>query len=132
MIDDESNIPWMLLQIAAGGALGALGRYLTSMLVARIVGATFPFGTLMVNSVGCLAMGFAVAWFAGGDYSRAAPFVTMGFLGGYTTMSAFALETWMLMEGGKTGEAFIYVAATLILSLAALAAGIVLGRGVWG
>ena len=121
---------WLLIQIAAGGALGAVSRFLTGMLAERLLGQGFPFGTLLVNAAGCLAMGFAFSALAGGseDGAGPSPFVMTGFLGGYTTMSAYALDAWNLLNSGRTGEAVLYAAGSVAVALLALAAGIALGR----
>ncbi len=121
---------WVLLQVAAGGAFGAVGRFMTGMLAARLLGSGFPFGTLVVNAAGCLAMGFVFAALAGGKAGSAepAPFIMTGFLGGYTTMSAYALDAWNLLNSGKAGEAVFYAAGSLVIAFAALAAGMGLGR----
>ena len=120
----------ILLQIAIGGACGAVGRYLTGKLAARAFGTEFPFGTLTVNTVGCLLMGIAFVLLASQSEAPAKtePFVLTGLLGGYTTMSAYSLEFWLLLTADRSMAAFGYMFGTIALAAGALFAGIVLGR----
>ena len=124
----------VLFQIAAGGALGAVARHLSNQFVIRLVGTGFPAGTVVVNVLGCFAMGVAFILLTNqaGSASKSLPFVLSGFLGGYTTMSAFSLDVWTLFNTGRLIEAFAYVVSTIILSLAAMAAGVVLARWIIG
>ncbi len=123
-----------LLQIALGGALGALARYASALAMLRLVGPGFPLGTLAVNIAGSFLMGLAaVAVLArGGEALRgAAPFLMPGLLGGFTTFSAFSLETVMLIERGRAAAAAFYVAASVGGGIAALVLGMWLARGWW-
>ena len=120
-----------LLLIAAGGAIGALLRHLFGLGALRLLGAGFPFGTLGVNVLGSFLMGGLIAWLAfrsesGGQAIRL--FLATGVLGGFTTFSAFSLETILLWERGQTALAATYVASSVILSVAALVAGLALVR----
>ena len=110
-----------LLLIAAGGAAGSVLRHL----MVQAVG--FPWGTTVVNVVGSFLIGLAFVILAG----RGAGYlmVATGVLGGFTTFSAFSLDTFRLIEAGQTGVAFAYVAASLILSLCACGAGLAVARG---
>lgn len=112
--------------VALGGALGSLGRYGVGLVAARWMGLGFPWGTLTVNVIGGLAMGFLAARTGPADESLRL-FLGVGLLGGFTTFSAFSLETVRLMEQSPTQGA-LYVAASLILSVGACWAGLVLGR----
>ncbi|MEM8769479.1 MAG: fluoride efflux transporter CrcB [Pseudomonadota bacterium] len=103
-----------LLAVAAGGALGAIGRFLIS--TAFFVPGEFPWPTLAINIAGSLGIG--VLW---GLYGQHAWFeswgrylLVVGFLGGFTTFSAFSLETVGLFEGGRLGAAAGYVGASVI------------------
>ena len=120
----------VLLQIAIGGALGAVGRFLTGKLAARMFGSEFPYGTLTVNTAGCLVMGFAFVLLASESETpeRAEPFILTGLLGGYTTMSAFSLDFWLLLSSDRSLAAFGYMFGTVALAAGALSAGIFLGR----
>ena len=108
---------YILLQIMLGGGVGAGARYLVGL------AAPFPFGTLAVNILGSLAIGVIFA-LLGPKNHPALPFLTTGVLGGFTTFSAFSLDTFRLVEKGQIGGAMTYVAATLVLSLAACFAAI--------
>ncbi len=108
--------------IALGGALGSVLRYL----LVTAIGA--PFGTLAVNVLGSLAIG---ALFVGlGAREGWQLFLMTGVLGGFTTFSAFSLDTLKLIEAGQTPQAIAYVAGSVTLSLAAVALGAALTRGV--
>jgi CrcB protein len=111
----------MLFLVAAGGAAGSALRHLLSQTV------TFPFGTLAVNVAGSLAIGIAFVALSGrgGSY----PLVVPGLLGGFTTFSAFSLDTIRLVEAGRFGAASAYVVASVVLSLLACLAGLWLARG---
>jgi fluoride exporter len=119
----------MILAIAAGGALGAVVRYLLNGQISALWGGAFPMGILAVNVLGCFAMGM----FAGGLAANASPemraFLTTGVLGGFTTFSAFAYDAHFLTESGQSGLALAYVAATLVLTLAGVFAGSAVARG---
>jgi len=108
---------YILLQIMLGGGIGAGARYLIGLV------APFPFGTLAVNILGSLAIGVVFA-LLGPKNHPAVPFLTTGLMGGFTTFSAFSLDTFRLVEKGQFGGAFAYVTATLILSVAACFAAI--------
>ena len=111
------------LFVFLGGGLGALLRYGAGRL------AAYPFGTLIVNVSGCLAMGLLLGWLTSrGDHGPARLFLATGLLGGFTTFSAFSFDTLLLWQRGAHGAAFAYVAASVILSLAAVALGFALTR----
>ncbi len=113
-----------LLSVALGGALGASLRYLTGLAVG------FPYGTLSVNVAGSLAIGVLAVYLLGNKgNSAAAPFLITGVLGGFTTFSAFSLDTIRLLEQGRTGAALAYVLASVGLSVLACAAGYTLAKG---
>ena len=120
-----------ILLIALGGALGSVARYLTVTGAARLFGAGFPYGTMIANVLGSALMGLAVVLLIdriGQDAVRWAPGVTVGFLGGYTTFSAFTLDAYLMLEAGRFGAVIGYVAGSVLLSLLGLAIGITLGR----
>jgi len=94
-------------------------------------GAAFPVGTLVVNGSGALLMGTVVALLAGRAATDPARLLlVVGFLGGYTTLSAFARETIGLIEDGRWGAAVAYLALTNGIGLLACAAGLVIGRAI--
>jgi len=120
----------LLLAVAAGGALGSLGRYLLSGQMGRLLGLGFPWGTLAVNILGSLAMGLLVAamalrWNASAELRA---FLTIGILGGFTTFSAFSLEVVLLLERGQWVPAAAYVVASVALSVGGLFLGLLLMR----
>ena len=110
-----------LIYVALGGALGSTLRMLVGLAVA------FPFGTLAVNVLGSFAIG--IAWTAGVDKMPGLhPFLMLGVLGGFTTFSTFSLDVMKLIEGGQLGFAIAYVLASVVLSLAACAFGLMIMR----
>ena len=118
------------LAIAAGGALGSALRYWVSTWVYGWLGRGFPYGTLAVNVIGCFAMGFLFVLFLerlGSDGLLRAG-ILIGVLGGFTTFSAFSIETFGLMEQGDYTRAMSNVAASVILCLAATWIGALAGR----
>ena len=117
-----------LFQVALGGAIGAALRYLTNVSALRLFGPGFPVATLIVNVAGSFLMGVLVVVLARKGGNHLAPFLMTGILGGFTTFSAFSLDALTLWERGQTLTAFTYVAASVILSLAAIAAGLALAR----
>jgi fluoride exporter len=103
--------------IAIGSALGGMGRYWCSGIVARLIGETFPWGTLIINIVGSFVIGF-FGTFTGPDGrmlvgTTARQFVMVGICGGYTTFSSFSLQTLNLMNGGE----WLRVSANIGLSV---------------
>lgn len=119
-----------LLQVALGGAIGASGRYLTGVAAVRVMGHAFPWGTLAVNVLGSFLMGVLVVVLAHTSGTRAAPFLMTGILGGFTTFSAFSLDALTLYERGQFGLAGAYVAGSVMLSLVAIALGLLATRAV--
>ena len=120
----------LMLAIAAGGALGSVARYLLAGQVTRLVGAQFPWGILIVNVVGSLAMGLlvelmALRWSVSPE-TRA--FLVVGLLGGFTTFSSFSLDAALLIERGASGLALGYVLGSVTLSICGLFAGLWLMR----
>jgi CrcB protein len=114
-----------LVHVALGGAIGASLRYLAGVAALRLAGAGFPWATLSVNVLGSFLMGVFAVHLAG---HRAAPFLMTGILGGFTTFSAFSLDTVALWQRSP-GLAGAYVAGSVALSVGALAAGMALARG---
>ncbi len=122
----------MVLFAAAGGALGAGARYLVGVWAARLLGAGFPWGTLIVNIVGCFLMGVliemaALRWSMSNEMRT---FLATGILGGFTTFSAFSLDFAVLLERKQQGLALLYLGASVALSILALFVGLSLVRAV--
>jgi fluoride exporter len=112
------------LLVMTGGALGAGARFALGNAVAARWGTVFPWSTLTVNIIGCLAMGMLAAWLArSGTGETIRLLLGIGLLGGFTTFSAFSLDWWTLMERGAVGAAMGYAAASLVAGLAAFWAG---------
>jgi CrcB protein len=120
-----------VLTVFIGAGIGGALRHGVNIGAARLLGAGFPYGTLIVNVVGSLAMGLLIAFFAlkadPGQHWRL--FLTTGLLGGFTTFSTFSLDAILLFERGQTGLAAFYVLVSVVLSLAGLLAGFALVRG---
>lgn len=120
----------LVLMAAMGGAVGAAGRYMVGVWAARLLGAGFPWGTLIVNVVGCLVMGLFIE-FVALRYSvsnEIRTFLATGVLGGFTTFSAFSLDFAVLMERKAQGLALAYLGASVGLSILALFAGLYIAR----
>jgi CrcB protein len=119
-----------LFLVAAGGAVGAALRHLTGLVALRLMGPAFPWGTLVVNLVGCFAMGVFVEILARrfGASSELRLFVATGLLGGFTTFSAFSLDVAVLWQRGEMGPAAAYAVASVLGSLVALFTGLWLAR----
>ncbi|MBM9596350.1 fluoride efflux transporter CrcB [Roseitranquillus sediminis] len=117
-----------LVQIAAGGAAGAVLRYLTGVAALRALGAGFPWGTLVVNVAGSFLMGVCVVWLMTRGLQVLSPLLMSGFLGGFTTFSAFSLDTVSLVERGEPALAALYVVLSVLLSVGALTLGLWLAR----
>lgn len=118
-----------VLQVALGGAVGAVARHGVNIGAGRLLGPGFPAGTLAVNVAGSFLMGLLVVVLAGRG-NAPAPLLMTGFLGGFTTFSAFSLDTVTLWQRGQAAVALAYVAASVGLSLAALLAGLAVGHKV--
>ena len=118
------------LIVFLGGGLGAAARHGANLLVARAISSGFPFGTLAINVLGSFLMGAIVGYLAfRGEVSQHwRLFLTTGILGGFTTFSAFSLETVLLYERGQLAMAIFYVVASVGLAIAGLFAGLSLLR----
>jgi len=120
----------LIVAIAAGGAMGAVGRHYVGVFALKWLGAGFPFGTLTVNIVGSFLMGMlitlmALKWNVGNELRA---FLTVGLLGGFTTFSAFSFDFATLVERGESLIAAGYVAASVVLALAGIFVGMHLVR----
>jgi CrcB protein len=120
------------LIVFLGAGIGGALRHGVNLTAARLLGTSFPYGTLTVNVVGSLAMALIAEFFAlrSGMSQEWRLFLTTGILGGFTTFSTFSLDTIMLWERGETLSAVAYVAASLVVSLGAFLFGLWLVRSV--
>jgi len=123
-----------LAMVALGGAVGAVGRYLVMTAFGRWLGLGFPYGTLAVNVIGSFALGAlvglgALVW---QPSAEARSFLVVGLLGAFTTFSTFSLDVVTLYERGAHMAAGSYVLLSILLSVAALFAGLDLARGLFG
>jgi fluoride exporter len=113
-----------------GGGLGSTLRHLVNVVCPRLLGANFPYHTFIINITGSTIMGLIAGYLAfKGDASQSwRLFVMTGILGGYTTFSAFSLDSALLYERGETGLALLYVVGSVVLSILGLFAGLTLVR----
>ena len=118
------------LLVCFGGAIGSGARYLTASWAAALFGATFPWGTLIVNVTGSFLLGVVMHLATSSELlsEDVRLFLASGVLGGFTTYSSFNWETTQLMRSGHWGAAFANVAGTLFVCLAAGFAGVVVAR----
>jgi CrcB protein len=118
------------LIVFLGGGLGAAVRHGVNLVSARLLGTSFNYATMFENVSGSFVMGLLVAYFAfKGDMSQHwRLFLTTGILGGYTTFSAFSLDTILLYERGEPGLAILYAVLSVLLSVGGLVAGFALVR----
>jgi len=120
----------IVIAIALGGAIGSLARYVVSSQVTHLIGPGFPWGILIVNVLGCFIMG-VIAELSALTLNLSPElraFLTTGILGGFTTFSAFALETVVLSERGDMTGTLLYVAGSVSGSVAALYFGLFVVR----
>lgn len=113
-----------------GGALGSGTRYLVNLGVARLLGTGFPWGIFLINVSGSLLMGLLAGLLAQREFEVVSlrTFLATGFLGGYTTFSAFSLDFANLVNEGQPAAAALYVAGSVGLSLAGVLVGLWLAR----
>lgn len=120
-----------LILVAAGGATGAVLRYLAGVGSTRMLGTHWPWGTFLVNVAGGLAMGLLVGTLAhrgGADQERWRLLLGVGLLGGFTTFSAFSLEVALMFDRKEWPTALGYSTASVAASVIALFAGLALAR----
>lgn len=115
----------MLFWIALGGAAGSVLRYAVGGLAQRTGGLAFPLGTLVVNVTGCFLIGMLAQHYMNTQtHPQMRAMLITGFCGGYTTFSAFSLETVGLIQGGEYQRAAVYTLSSVVLSIAATLGGI--------
>jgi len=113
-----------VISVAVGGAIGAVLRYIVGSAVA------FPLGTLAINVIGSFLISVVWVVFAARGLHHWLPFVMTGLLGGFTTFSAFSLDTIRLVEAGRIATAGGYVMVSVGLSIAACVMGLWIARGI--
>ncbi len=121
------SAPMNTLLVMLGGAIGAAARYQIGGIASRAFGPSFPWGTLTVNILGGLLMGLLIAREPGEAWRL---LLGVGVLGGFTTFSAFSLETVSLIERGEIAPASVYILASVFGACIALWAGLALGKAV--
>jgi len=124
--------PVTWLAVAIGGALGSLARFWLAAAMTLLTGPHFPWGTLLINVLGSGIIGVVAAVTLHPPRVAMHPdlrvFLMVGICGGFTTFSAFSLQTLELLQAGDTGSAGAYIIGSVVLCLAAAWAGWVLGR----
>jgi len=119
-----------IILVALGGACGAVSRYLVGNVVGKTLGSALPYGTLVINVVGCFFMGLLMTAIVEKQILPPAArlLLCVGFLGGFTTFSSFGYETFALLTSGKLGVALGYAGGSVILGILAAACGVYAAR----
>ena len=120
-----------VLLVGIGGALGSIARYLSGVAVGRVWPSSFPLATMLINITGSLIMGLFIGWLARTTpawQADARLFFAVGVLGGFTTLSSFSLDTVVLIERGEVTQAAAYVLGSVLISILALFAGLLIMR----
>ena len=122
---------WAYVTIAIGGVFGCWARYAMTNSVQGLLGRAFPYATLSVNIVACLLIGFLFTMM---ERIVVAPTIRLGiltgFIGGFSTFSTFAMETFLLAEQGEWGRSALYVFLSLLLGLLATFVGVFAARAI--
>ena len=115
------------LLVAAGGAIGSVARAWVGLTVGRLLGMSFPWGTMLINVVGSAVIGIVAATALASTRSvmtsEIRVFLMVGFCGGFTTFSSFSLQSFELLRDGRMGAAFANIVLSVGLCLIATAAG---------
>ena len=123
---------WGFVVVFLGGGFGAALRHGINLAAVQLVGRSFPYGTMFINVTGSLVMGLIAEYFALKSHLPRTwmLFLTTGILGGYTTFSAFSLETALLYERGEIWVAGLYVLGSVVLAITGLFVGLAIVRAV--
>lgn len=118
----------IILLVGAGGAAGSIARFLLQYFIGRYYPSSFPWGTLVVNVVGCFIIGVVYAFGEKGNVlaPEIRVLLATGFCGGFTTFSSFAYENISLMRDGELFYTFMYVAASIIVGFLAAYMGVLI------
>ena len=124
--------PTLILAVAAGGAVGAVARYLTGAAMTQLLGQSWPYGTFTVNIAGSLLMGMLIeatapVWSLSAEMRA---LLITGVLGAFTTFSTFSLDAVTLWQRGQQELAGLYVAGSVVLGIGSLLVGMRLMRGI--
>jgi len=124
----------LVANVAMGGAVGSGCRYLMGVAIQSRAGGDFPLGTLIINVVGSLLLGFILEYATGSTAisPETRVLLSTGFCGGFTTFSTFSNESVRLIQSGEYRRATIYVGLSLILSFAAIVVGYAIARSTLG
>ncbi|NQV99069.1 MAG: fluoride efflux transporter CrcB [Rhodospirillales bacterium] len=120
----------LILFIAAGGAIGAVGRYMLTVAVTQWTGGDFPYGTILVNVLGsfllgCLLTAIALDWSPSNELRS---MIQVGVLGAFTTFSAFSMDAYQQLSRGDYVGAGLYIGLSVIISILALITGVAVIR----
>jgi fluoride exporter len=123
---------WAYVTIAVGGVLGCWARYAMTNSVQGLLGRAFPYATLSINILACLLIGFLFTITM--ERIIVAPTIRLGiltgFIGGFSTFSTFAMETFLLAEQGAWGRSALYVFLSLLLGFTATVVGVFVARAI--
>jgi CrcB protein len=126
--DDAQMRPFLIVFLGAG--LGGAARHGVNIMAMRLLGTALPYGTMLVNVAGSIAMGLLTGWFVAkadpGQHWRL--FLTTGLLGGFTTFSTFSLDLMLLYERDQYGFAALYACVSITAALAGLYGGLLVTR----
>lgn len=122
----------LVLLIGFAGFLGTIARYLSGQLIYKFLPITFPFGTLIVNILGCFIIGIVYGWFEKENiYSNEWKLIfATGFCGGFTTFSAFSIENIQLLREGQFGIALLYIFVSVVIGISATFGGVSLMKNI--
>lgn len=118
--------------VILGSGLGGGMRHLIGLWLPQATPADWPWATLLVNVIGSFLIGWLAVWLTHSSQAEWRWLLISGLLGGFTTYSAYSLQLLQLLQSGETGRALAYLGITLLLALAAVWAGALLGRQSFG
>lgn len=118
----------LIIWVGAGGFLGSVSRFLASRYISAFIPASFPFGTFLINTIGCLLIGLIFGVAERGNFlsSEWRMFLTVGFCGGFTTFSAFAVENIALLRNADYVNFLLYSGGSVFFGILAALAGMLL------